>query len=167
MTAKEPEFEIEKPGDHCLLCAKSLTDQEKHPSILTSEENKQIRKDYCAECWRKLRDRNYFCFWVAKRLKPTPSKSEGKRKVKTMLYNLFKSLSAQSSPDYSAHLFVLAHLLMKLKVFKWLETLKDSSETQTLRFYDTVADHEVHVHVPPITDDQLSTLKNQIFTLIQ
>jgi hypothetical protein len=167
MSVQEPPFEIEKPADNCLLCGKSLADEEKHPSVLANEANQHIRKDYCRECWRKIKDKEYFCFWLAKRLKPAPGKREAKRKTRTILHNLYNDLSQKSSDDYSAHLFILAHLLMRLKVFRWEATLKDEAGNQLLRFYDTVNDQAILLRAPSISDEKLAALRNEIFSLLE
>lgn len=127
-------YNIGRPMNHCLLCGADIIEQEKHPSMIDYSEMDSVRKDYCFNCWQKIENRQFFSFWIAKRIKPGPDKRTTRAERNKILIQLFLSLyNSGEKHRYRSHLFLLAHLLMKYNVFKWKETIsandiKDNAE---------------------------------------
>ena len=116
---KDQYLNVSRPNKVCLLCGRSLKEVQKHPSILTKWENEAIRKDFCPECWEKMKDRDYFSYWVTKRITSAPKRQLTKKERNDLLLRLFESLYRQQEKQNSYSLFFLAHLLMRYKIFHW------------------------------------------------
>lgn len=125
----ESYLQFRRPDRECLLCGTLLAQEGKHPSILKlSQKEEAIRQDFCARCWENLEKRDYFSYWLTKRIQEGPSAEErrlARSERNEALWALFNALYAQKNPDLDAQLFLLAHLLMKYRVIHFTGTNED------------------------------------------
>jgi hypothetical protein len=115
-------LKFRRPADACLLCAASLPSTGAHPSLIQlSDKDEAIRRDFCPTCWQKSSDREYFSFWLTKRISaPTARERRLARAERNdALWRLFNALYDQAAPDTGPQLFLLAHLLMRYRVVSY------------------------------------------------
>ena len=127
---KEKYLNIKRPEKKCLLCGKSLVETVKHPSILKEDEETPLRKDFCPECWEKCRDKEYFSYWLTRRIQPDKGKKISKKERNNILLRLFENLYAKEETKDSYVLFFLVHLLMRYKVFSWYGSEKEAGDPE-------------------------------------
>ena len=167
MSEKHPYFDIRKPQNICTICSTSLTDEPHHPSVLTDVYPEPIRKDYCLACWKQLQDKQFFSYWLTKRITPPADKKINRQERNDMLLRLFMALYNQEDPANATQLYLLAHLLMKYKVFKWLETRQGPTGEDALVFEDTRTGEEIFVAPIAITDDQIAEAKKAVDSYLE
>ncbi len=139
---------------------------EKEPAPEESEEESFLRLDYCEACWQELKDRAFFSFWVSKRTTTDlPRKKLSKTERNLALVALFDSLSERddSEVDFTPHLFFLAHLLMKFKIFKWVVTKPDPKTGDLIiHFARTDSEEEVLVADMDMPPEMVVRIKEEI-----
>lgn len=129
------------------------------------------RFDYCDKCWAEKKDKAFFCFWVGRRA-PTdlPPKKLNRAERNLALLALFDSLSEKNNAenDYSPHLFFLAHLLMKFRIFKWQPSATDPETGEKMLCF-LRADTQDPVLVPDsnLDDETIVQLKEEIESYLQ
>ena len=119
---KEQYLNVSRPHKQCLLCGCELTGIEKHPSTLTSWDNEVMRKDFCPKCWEQIESKDYFSYWITKRIVPDSNRRLSKKERNNLLLRLFESLYRNPDESKVYPLFFLAHILMRYKVFQWKGT---------------------------------------------
>ena len=146
------EFDVQKPADTCLICGKRIADGPSHPSLLTEKKDGELeRKDFCTECWAGIQGpgqagQDYLCFWLTKRAKPqdTEAPRERKRKLKDYALNLFFSLREENIDDrFNFHLYLLAHVLLRLKAFRWHGTKSDRAAGRSMLIFEDSRDKQI------------------------
>jgi hypothetical protein len=139
---------------------------EKEPAPEEAEEESFLRLDYCEACWQELKDRAFFSFWVSKRTTTDlPRKKLSKTERNLALVALFDSLSERddSEVDFTPHLFFLAHLLMKFKIFKWVVTKPDPKTGDlVIHFARTDSEEEVLVADMDMPPEMVVRIKEEI-----
>ncbi len=139
---------------------------EKEPAPEETDDESFLRLDYCEACWQDLKDRAFFSFWVSKRTTTDlPRKKLSKTERNLALVALFDSLSERddSEVDFSPHLFFLAHLLMKFKIFKWVVTKPDPKDGElVIHFARTDSEEEVLVPDMDMPPEMVVRIKEEI-----
>ena len=171
---KEQYFNIKRPEKSCLLCGCSLLDAEKHPSILVHGGDEPLRKDFCPKCWERLQDREYFSYWITKRLKPASDRRLTRKERNDLLLRMFESLYQQNDEKNATMLFYLAHLLMRYKIFNWkgmrsmpADTEKNLPERTTLIFENKQTGEEIQVSDQIPDGEKISVAKKEIDDYLQ
>ena len=166
MPLTESYLQFKRSERECLLCGRLLTDIPRHPSILKlSEKEEAIRQDFCIECWQKMEHREYFSFWVTRRLQEGQSPEQrklAKSERNEALWSLFSALFSRQSEELAAQLFLLAHLLMKYRVLTYVGPT-ESGELQffhpptqeTYRITDLPLDSVSFIDIKKQVDDQI------------
>lgn len=129
MADRDQYLKVRRPHDECLLCAASLPPTGHHPSTLDlSDKEDALRRDFCPACWEKAASTQYFSFWVTKRINaPTAAERRLARSERNEgLWRLFAALHSSGGEEYTAQLFLLAHLLMRYRVMVFKGTSPDS-----------------------------------------
>lgn len=136
----------------------------------SEEENPFARRDYCTKCWQGLKDAAYFSFWIGHRaVSGIPAQKLNKTERNIALAALFDSLAErdQEETDFSPHLFFLAHLLMKFKVFKWLPSGPNPETGETmLRFVKVQTGEEVYIRDMDMADEMIVKIKEEVETYL-
>jgi hypothetical protein len=191
-------MQIGKRRTHCAGCGVSLVEETRHPSVLLEREQVAPsgetnapsdapaapapsdssespapfeRLDYCAKCWDEIKQAAYFSFWVGRRTEnDLPVRKLNRAERNLALAALFDSLSERdaSEGDFKPHLYFLAHLLMKFRIFKWQPAAPDpdSGET-TLRFLRADSGEEVRVAEVDMPDDLIAKIKQEVEAYLQ
>lgn len=138
------------------------------PSPRASDDDEGFhRHDYCPVCWQRMKDDAWFSFWIGRR-NPSdlPKKKLNRTERNLALAALFDSLAERDDEnDYSPHLFFIAHLLMKYKVFKWSPSVRDEKTGQEMiRFLRVGIDPEEEVLIPDMemTDETILRVKTEV-----
>ena len=129
------------------------------------------RLDYCEDCWREVKDRAYFSFWIGRR-NPTdlPVQKLNRTERNLALVALFDSLAerAGGDTDYSPHLFFLAHLLMRYRIFKYLPSeIHPVTGAATLRFSRTDGEEEARVPDLDMPPEEIVRIKDEVEAYLQ
>lgn len=124
------------------------------------------RLDYCDECWQKMKDHVFFSFWIGKpKASDLPPKKLNRAERDLALAALFDSLNERngSEADYSPHLFFLAHLLMKYKLFKWKPARIHPKTGQSVLVFGR-SDSEEEVEIPDVemSDEAIVRVKDEV-----
>jgi len=166
---KEQYFNIKRPEKSCLLCGCSLIEAEKHPSILVQGDAEPLRKDFCPKCWERLQDREYFSYWITKRLKPAKGGHMTRKERNDLLLRMFESLYEHNDEKNATMLFYLVHLLMRYKIFNWkgtrsipADTEKNLPERTILVFENKQTGEEIHVPDQTLDGEKISNAKKEI-----
>lgn len=167
MSDKHPYFDIGKPENTCAICGGSLPAEGQHPSALTELYPEPIRKDYCLTCWKQLRDKQFFSHWLTKRIAPPADQKINRQARNDMLLRLFTALYYQHDPANATQLYLLAHLLMRYKVFKWVETRPTDAGEDSLVFEDSRTGEEVFVAPIDLTDEGIAEAKKAIDSFLE
>ena len=83
---------------------------------------------------------------------------------------LFESLGErdEADSDYAPHLFFLAHLLMKFKIFRWEPSVEDPETGRTmLRFTRVGTNEEVLIPNMEFPDTTITKIKEEIETYLE
>jgi hypothetical protein len=165
-TLGDAEAVVEAP-EPTPAAAKPTTKKDDAPE----EESGYNRYDYCEKCWEEIKDKAFFSFWVGKPNESNlPPRKLNRAERNMALVALFDSLAERSGSenDYTPHLFFLAHLLMKYRIFKWQPADTDARTGQkTLRF--TRSDSEDPVLLPEVDlpDEMILKIKDEIESYLQ
>ncbi len=145
-------YEINRPGETCLMCGKKLQNTSKHRSALTSDEEEQVllRHDYCPECWEKVKNNEFFSHWLVRReIDSSENKREQRKTRKERAAKLFDDILESDSPDRMPRLFILAHLLLRFKVLNWAGYDFDTETGERFLVFEKVSNRE-KVRIPSI-----------------
>ena len=156
---------LEKPADHCVSCGVTLDNFKHHRSALVEVSEQAVRRDICPHCWEQMNPGEYFSFWLSRREKKDPQRKLSRKEISEMLLNLFDALYEARDEKYQTHLYVLAHLLMKQKTFKWEKTTRDD-ETIVLVFSNLRSGEVVEIPEVELDDNGLVETKQDIDRLI-
>lgn len=123
-----------------------------------------LRQDYCPTCWDKVRQKNYFSFWIARREAPKPRKIKNRKERNAALLAYFDVLVQKNDPAYAQHLFFLAHLLMKFSVLKWVRSDPPAEEggRERIVFRNTSTDDLVTIDSVALEDEAVARIKREI-----
>jgi len=154
-------LQFRRADRECLLCGTSLPDVGKHPSILKfGEKAETIRQDFCPKCWGQMEHREYFSYWLTRRLNEGPSPEERKlvkAERNERLWALFNALYAERSEELAPHLFLLAHLLMKYRVLAF-----QGREGDELRFLHAPSQETYRIADLPLSAVSFIDVKEEI-----
>ena len=161
--AKSDIPEIGKPSDVCLQCGKQLEEFEKHPSALETSDEEIARKDFCPVCWKNIKKQDFYIYWMTKRIQKTAEDKKISRKDKgEILLRFFTMLRNREDDEYKSHLFILAHLLMKYGVFKFLRNVVDNEEISVIVFECDMLDEEIRIEEIDHADEHLVEVRKEI-----
>lgn len=163
---------ITKPLSACIKCGAELLYEDAHPSAVSGKNGADFtdakpeeieREDFCAMCWTEIRGReDLLAHWYAKRTPPKPGKARTRRERAAMLRQWFAALNAQLQDNPTTEeetlrikqtLYVVAHLLMKFRVFAWQHTEPATAEQPAQIFFRQTGGEVVRVESVPLTSE--------------
>ena len=160
--AKSDIPEIGKPSDVCLQCGKQLEEFDKHPSALQTSSEEIVRRDFCPVCWKDIKKQDFYIYWMTKRIQKTAEDKKMSRKDKgEILLRFFTMLRNREKDEYKPHLFILAHLLMKYGVFKFLRNVVDSDGASEIVFECDRLDEEIVIEEIDHVDERLVEVRKE------
>ncbi len=145
----------------CLSCGKKLDTVERHPSALECDEDNEvlIRHDYCEECWERIKEQPYYCQWMTRRIpKVKESGREQRRTAREHAMKLFEqTVATPDATNRSARLYILAHLLLRLRAFKWVGNRVDPETHKPVLVFEEISSGE-KVYIPHVklNEEELS-----------
>lgn len=162
-------LKISRPRNTCAKCGAPLAARASHPSVLAmvpddddDATGEPLREDFCDQCWPEVRERGFYGFWIARREAPKPDGRASRRERNAILLSYFDFLSRDTATN-AQRLYVVAHLLMKFQVFKWVRTERDgTSPAETVVFRNTATDEEVSVTAAPPDGDAVAAIVDEI-----
>ncbi len=151
-----------RPENNCLLCGEAIHGDGHHPSVIKySATEDVIRNDFCPKCWEQMEDRQYFSFWVTKRIEaPTAEERRLLRSERNeALWRLFSALyDSDRTQEVGPQLFLLAHLLMRFKVL----IFKGQGEDGRLEFEHTKLELSFKVEDYPLDAVDFVKVKDEV-----
>jgi len=168
---RESYLQIHRPANQCVLCGASLIEEGRHPSAIeegrTPEgEEEPARRDFCSKCWENRGDQKYFSHWLVKRARPEPNRRLAKAERNEVLWRLFSALSGRKDRQTEAHLFLLAHLLMKYGILKWRANRRDDEGNNWIVFEHPQTNEEFKVRDRSMGDEALIRTLKEIEDLV-
>lgn len=162
------EWEVERTSGKCTVSGRPLSEGEEFYAVLFDRNGKLERIDYALESWNGPPEGAY-CFWKSR----VPVK-EKKRQVwvdNDILANLFVRLADEEDEGKIQFRFVLALLLMRKRLLKYEQTLRDGDrEHWQMRFLGELANQAggaVHlVRNPQLSDEQIKTVSEQLSAIL-
>ena len=134
------------------------------------EDSGYNRYDYCETCWTSIKDNAFFSFWIGKPNETNlPPRKLNRAERNVALVALFDSLSERldEENDYAPHLFFLAHLLMKYRIFKWRPGVTDpQTGHKMLRFERADSEDPVLISDIELPDEMILKIKDEIETYL-
>lgn len=168
-------LKIGRPRNACISCGAEISGTGSHPSALSylpdeddDDAQEPVREDFCGECWSALEEKKFLGFWMARRETPKPDPVKTRKDRNQLLLSYFDSLREQEGEDDRS--YVLAHLLMRFQVLKWLRTLPADAETgqpSRIVFRCVPADEEVTVRSVEVSDERSQEILDDIGRLLQ
>lgn len=170
---RELYLKIGKPQNVCIRCNAPIAEAGKHASALLEPgsqyittpptEDGPVRQDYCTDCWRELAADNFVSFWLARRDPPKPRKIQNRKERNAVLVSYFETLKGKSDTESCQTQFVLAHLLMKYGVFKWVRSETAAAEHEERIFFrNAVSEEIVQIESVELEDFQIARIKHDI-----
>jgi len=154
---------IPKPGQKCSVCGCDLAQVGKHLSVLQATENGDAeRRDVCPPCWEKMPEREFFSFWLSRREPPKPDPRLSREQQRAALVRLFEQMLAANEPRLRAHLYVLAHTLMKRRMLKWEGSEKGEDGIERVVFRNIATDELVKIAEIDLEDASLVAVMREI-----
>lgn len=164
MIDKEQILSIERPHAHCAECNAPIEDLDRHPTRLLIKDGGPQRGDYCPDCWQFIKNETYDSYWLTRREKKEKRAPKLSRREKAVAARaLFESLWDQRErEDVDAHLYFLAHLLLKWGGLKWKQDLKDEAGREIILFENPATGDTVEIRSVPMEQDQIEQVKQRI-----
>ncbi|MFQ5423836.1 MAG: hypothetical protein ACE5F9_07630 [Phycisphaerae bacterium] len=155
-------FEISRPAGRCDLCDRALGEGESFHSALFETDVGFERRDIGEECWTGPPE-GVFCHFRTR----LPKKAE-RRKVFVddgVLVDFFLRLGASDQPSKLRFRFVLALMLMRKRLLRYEETLRDErGETWRMRLSRDKTRHDVFN--PVLDEEQVRDLTAELGAIL-
>jgi len=154
---------IPAPSDKCVVCGRDLALVNKHPSLLNvDDQDRAERRDVCPECWEKMGEGDFFSFWLTQREPPKPDSRITREEQNRRLLALFERICGLGEDRFRPHLYVLAHTLMKRRLFKWEGTEKGEDGVPRILFRNLATDEVYKIEEIDIADEGLVAVMREI-----
>ncbi len=159
------DWEVQRTSGRCAISGRELAEGEEFYAVLFDRNGVLERVDYAAEAWSGPPE-GTFCFWKSR----VPFKE--KKKVAwvddEVLVNLFVRLAEERDELKIRFRFVLALLLMRKRLLKFEQTLRDGDhELWQMRFVKEPTAGLHLVENPQLSDDQIETVSAQLRAILQ
>jgi hypothetical protein len=148
----------------CCKCERAFAEQEVYQATLNEVKDGFERRDYCGQCWNdQLRDES-FSFWQAK----VPRKEEKKQLFvdDTVLVDFFKRLSETDDEEKQGFCFVLALILMRKRLLKYLSTEQKKSGQEVWVMKLTGDTKEYKICNPQLDDEEITKIQSELSNVL-
>ncbi len=155
---------VEAPSSPARIAPEPSVTRKGRGAVQEHDPDGPTRQDYCPACWEKVRQKNYFSFWIARREAPKPRKIKNRKERNAALLAYFDVLVQKNDSAYSQHLFFLAHLLMKFSVLKWVRSdpATEAGGRERIVFRNTATDDHVTIDSVILEDEAVARIKREI-----
>ncbi len=158
------EWEVSRSTGHCALCNAELAEGQDYHTVLTELPNGFERRDFCTGCWKGPPE-NHFCFWKS-RVPVRQKKQQALLVNNDVLVNFFERLGRQSDPMCLRFRFVLALILMRKKLLRYEQTIRNGDrEFWQMRLVKTNAIHQVQN--PRLDEQQIAEVSTQLGVILR
>jgi len=158
------EWEVSRTTGRCSRCRNELAEREEYYAVLVETPDGFDRKDFCRSCWDDRPDEP-FCFWKAR----VPVRQKKKPPLwvnQDVLVNFFERLGTQSDPMRQRFRFVLALLLMRKKLLRYEQTIRNGEhEFWQMRLVATNSVHQVEN--PRMDEAQIAEVSAQLGLILR
>lgn len=153
------DWDIAKTSIACAGCEKEFAEGEEVFSALHEDADGFRRKDYCAGCWPGQDGQGAFSFWRTQ----LPASDAPVRQFvdDDVVLDLFRRLEGHAEPEKRNFRYVLALLLMRKKVLKFREFLRDEAGDR-LVLCDRNGDARHEVPDTHLTEEQIQKVTDEI-----
>jgi hypothetical protein len=156
------DYEVERMTGRCNASGRELAEGEEFYTVLFDRNGTLERADYATDAWQGPPD-DAFCFWKSR----VPTR-EKKKKIwvdNEVLFNLFERLADEEALDKIQFRFVLALLLMRKKLLKYVNTVvEDGREFWIVR--PPKSEDRYRVENPRLTDEQTEAVSAQLTAIL-
>jgi hypothetical protein len=164
---KESLLTLGRPQKHCQNCGAEIDKITHHPSIIRAAGTRTLeRLDYCPQCWDYIKEEAWDSFWITRREVKARVPKLTRRQRSVALRALFESLwehrENAENREVEAHLYFLAHLLMKWGGLKWRASDRDGEGREIVIFEDPASGDALRVAAVETTDEQLAAMQARI-----
>lgn len=164
MIEKEQILSLERPHLQCAECGVTLEEMVRHPSRLRLREGELIRSDFCPDCWEFAKGEAYESYWVTKRVKKEKVRPHLSRREKAVATRaLFESLwDRRDQEDVEAHLYFLAHLLLRWGGLKWKCSEVERDGRETIIFENPATGDMLPIRAVDTTEESIGAIRDRI-----
>ncbi|MFQ5963988.1 MAG: hypothetical protein ACE5KZ_06870 [Candidatus Scalinduaceae bacterium] len=157
------EWYINKGSKSCFNCESIFKEEEDYFSAIYDTDNIFTRKDYCLDCWNKIKEREIFSYW---RTKVQKKSDTVQRYASTdVFYDLFLKLENESTPTSVNFRYVLSLYLMRKKVLK-LNAIKKTNGNEFLIFQNLKEGKETKMLNPQLGKEEILAVTEEIGKLV-
>lgn len=157
------EYEVSRRTGKCTATSRDLAEGEVYYAVLFETSQGFERRDYCAQAWTGPPDGN-FCYWRAR--VPVRDKKPTQLIVDhELLMHIFTRLEDDPSQSRQQFRFVLALLLMRKRLLKLDQTIRENGQEWWL--VHSVADQNSYRVVnPELSSEAVERLGVQMMALL-
>jgi hypothetical protein len=161
------EIKISKCSAKCHGCDRPFVHEEKVHSLVVSDEDTLVRRDYCAPCHSELQQPQVFCSWNVHFSDPKALEAE-QHEAFSPLRRLFYDLAVLQERNQLAQAYLAAQLLKRQKVFRQIKESeeKDGAEKVTL-FLDRVGNRLIETRDLNFTYTELDEARVHLMAQLQ
>jgi hypothetical protein len=164
MIGKEKLLTLERPQPVCAECGAALEALERNPTRLTVKEDEPRRADFCPDCWRFAKEEARQAYWQTKREKKEKRAPRLSRREKAVAVRaLFEGLWEQRDREaVDAHLYFLAHLLLRWGGLKWVRNEADEGGREVIVFEHPTTGDVLEIPAVDAEEEAIAAIQTRI-----
>lgn len=157
------DWEFGSKAGSCTGCSKKFEEEQELFSALYDDQTAFARRDFCEACWDNAEREKPFSFWKTR----VPRRDEPVKKIVSddVLIDMFQRLEGAEEETRRNFRFVLALLLMRRKVLKYVEMKRDDTGT-ALILQDRVRNCRCEVYDPGLSEDKIQEVTEEVSRLL-
>ncbi len=153
------DWEITQGEGACRQCARSLEEGEEYFSAIYDRGATFERRDFCLTCWESTPKQDVFSFWKTR----IPLKEEKPKKYvdDEIILDFFRKLENETEPSKRNFRYVLALFLMRRKVLKLKDIVRDQTG-EALLLHSKAEDKDYKAYITELTDEQIVDVTEEV-----
>jgi hypothetical protein len=157
------EWEIGGKAGSCTGCSKPFEEEQELFSALYDDQTAFARRDFCGVCWEGQDHGEAFSFWKTR----VPRRDEPVKRIvgDDVLMDLFQRLDGAEEEGRRNFRFVIALLLMRRKVLKYVE-MKRGEGGVALVLHDRVRNCRCEVYDPGLSEEKIQEVTDEVSRLL-
>lgn len=155
-------WDMPRRGETCTACGHAFEIGETFRAFLSESPTGYERQDFCTTC-PPPGMLGVLAAWTTRR--PQPATKKAQPFDREAMYKFFQRLRDADEPEKLQFRFVLALLLWRKKVLKFVRS-DEAEEVETWEFAETRSGETFHVRRPPLREDQIEQLSEQLEQLL-
>lgn len=168
MLGKDQLLTLERPQAVCAECGAQLGGMDRTPTRLRQADKEKgrplQRADFCPDCWEFAKDEARQAYWLTRREKKEKRAPKLSRREKAVAVRaLFESLwETRDSGDVEAHVYFLAHLLLRWGGLKWLRNERAEDGGEVIVFENPTTGDTVEVPAVDAGEETIAAIRDRI-----